>query len=644
MPVKFYSLIIFVGLFWFYCLYWAFKNQSKIITPVDFFIYGRQLPGWVFIIVATGTIFSGWIFFVHPSLIFMNGMPYSMTSLCVIGIPLLGIVFLKRQWMLSKKYGFVTPGEMMGVYFRSDFIRVLIVIITLGFAIPFIAMQLSLGGILISILSDDIIGAGLASFLIGGVIIFYLSISGIKSIVYIDTIQFLFVIFGVVSIGFITLDLVGGWDLLNESLSRISNIKKNLFNLKESYSSYLAIPGTIKFAEILDKKIFYSGIWTSSMILTFVFALTGIQMSPNFLMLVFSSKEVKPFAAQQVWFSAFLIGLIFIFFTIIVGVGSNLLGANNIINESGNNISKILPSVIFPNEMESLVPHLINTIGEYSPLFFGILAICAIASVQSTSYFYLSSSAIVTRDIVRRFFLKKMNNEKQIFSSRILLGLIFIISLVLSIQSLETILSVGIFSLSIACQMFVPLIAICYFPWLTKQGVGLGIVVGIITVLSTDIVGQMLFGDFITWNKWPLTIHSSVWGVLFNLIAAISISFITQDAKETNHKQKFHDFIDDYKSHSIMRKSLKPSAWIVTITWIFFALGPGSIIGNNIFGKPGDIESWSFGAPSIWVWEVISWILGIILIWFLAVKMEMSTSPEKNIIAQTEDIGSTLKG
>ena len=644
MPTKFYSLIIFVGLFWFYCSYWAFKNQKKAIMPVDFFIYGRQLPGWVFIIVATGITFSGWLFFVHPSLIFMNGMPYSVTSLCAIGIPLLGIVFLKRQWMLSKKYGFVTPSEMMGVYFKSEFIRVLIVIITLGFAIPFIAMQLSLGGILISILSDNIIGAGSASFLIGGVIIFYLGISGIKSIVYIDTIQFLFVIFGVVSVGFITLDLVGGWDLLNESLSRISNIKKNLFNLKESYSSYLSIPGTIKLAEILDKKMFYSGIWTSSMILTFVFALTGIQMSPNFLMLVFSSKEVKPFAAQQVWFSAFLIGLIFIFFTIIVGVGSNLLGANNVINESGNNISKILPSVIFPNKMESLVPHLINTIGEYSPLFFGVLAICAIASVQSTSYFYLSSSAIVTRDIVKRFFLKNMNNEKQILSSRIVLGLFFIISLALSIQSLETILSIGIFSLSIACQMFVPLIAICYFPWLTKQGVGSGIVVGIIAVFSTDIVGQMLYGDFIMWNKWPLTIHSSVWGVLFNLITSISISFITQDVKETNHKQKFHDFIDEHKSHSIMRKSLKPSAWIVTVTWIFFALGPGSIIGNDIFGKPGDIESWSFGMPSIWVWEIISWILGIILIWFLAVKMEMSTSPEKNIIAQTEDIGSSLRG
>ena len=163
--------------------------------------------------------------------------------------------------------------------------------------------------------------------------------------------------------------------------------------------------------------------------------------------------------------------------------------------------------------------------------------------------------------------------KNKFFLQEFYLGLFFIISLALSIQSLETILSVGIFSLSIACQMFVPLIAICYFPWLTKQGVGLGIVVGIIAVLSTDIVGQTLFGDFIKWNKWPLTIHSSVWGVLFNLIASISISFVTQDAKETNHRQKFHDFIDDYKSHSIMRKSLKPSAWIVTVTWIFFCTG-----------------------------------------------------------------------
>ena len=638
MTAKIYSLIIFLILFWFYCFYWTFKTAKKVTTPVDYFLFGRQLPSWVFITVSTAMIFSSWIFFIQPGLIFFNGLPYSMTSLAVIGIPLVGTLFLKRQWMLSKRYGFVTPSEMMGTYFRSDLIRILVVVITLGFAIPFISMQLSLAGVLVSVLTDNLIGAGSASLLVGGVIVVYLSLSGIRSLIYIDTIQFLFVIFGIVSVGFITLDLVGGWDLLNESLSRIAGIKKNIFNTKEIYNSYLAIPGTIKIAEVLDKNQFYGGVWTSSMILTFVFALSGILLSPNFSMLSFSTKEVKSFATQQVWVTSFFIGLILIFFTTIIGLGSVLLGANEIVNDSGNNISKILPTKIYPGKIESLVPNLINIIGDYSPIFFGVLGVCAIAAVQSTSYFYLSSSGIFTRDIIKRFFIKNMNNREQIFASRIMLGIFFILSLILSILSTEIIINVGMFSLSIACQMLIPLIAICYFSWLTREGVLLGLVVGILTVFLTDGIGQVMFGDILAWNKWPLTIHSSVWGILFNLTATIVISFITQDSKETNHKQKFHDFITDYKSTSLMRRSLKPSAWIIIAAWLFFALGPGSIIGNSFFGKPIDIESWSFGMPSLWVWQILGWVLGVILIWFLAIKMEMSTSPEKNIVAQTEDI------
>ena len=640
MSGKIYSLIIFLTLFWIYCLYCGFKNYKKTVTPVDFFIYGRHLPSWVYVIVATGTIFSCWIFFAQPSLILLNGFPFSATSLYVIAISLIGMLFLKKQWMLSKRYGFVTPAEMMATYFKSDLIRILIVIIAIGFAIPFIAMQLSFAGIILSILSDDIIGAGSASILLGCVIIVYLSLSGIRSIIYIDTLHFVLTIFGVIALGFISYDLVGGWDLLNESLSRVSNIKENLFNIKESYNAYLSVPGTIKIVEVLDSGSSYGGIWTSSMILTFAFAISGIVLSPSFSMLTFANREGKSFGTQQVWFSSFFIGLILIFFTTAIGVGSIFLGTNNVINESGNNISNILPNTVLPNQIESLVPHLINVVGDYSPLFFGLLLICGIASLQSTSIIYISSSALLTRDIVKKFFIKNTNNDEQIFSYRIILMLIFIFSLVLSIQSSNVIFSLGSLSLGIACQMFVPLIALCYFPWLTKNGVALGIVVGIITVFFTEHIGQIMFGNIIVWEKWPLTIHSAFWGVLFNLGAAITISFITQDGKETNHKNKFHEFFEDHRNFSINRRSLKPSAWIVTIAWIFFALGPGTIIGNEIFGKPSNVESWSFGMPSIWVWQIIFWLLGVVLVWFLAFKMEMSTSPQKTIVSQTEDIGS----
>ena len=643
MTAKIYSLILFLSLYWFVCIYIGFKTQKQVTVPVDYFIFGRQVPSWSYITIVTGTIFSGWIFFVQPSLIFINGLSFAMTSLFVIAIPLIGILFSKRQWMFSKKFGFVTPGEMIGTYFKSDILRVLVVIVTLGFAIPFIAMQLYLGGLLISILSDELIGPGSAAILVGAVMMIYLNLGGIRSIIYINAFQFLFFVFGIICIGFITYDLVGGWDLLNESLSRIGGLKENLFNIKESYEAYLSVPGTIKNVDLLDDSLSYNGIWTTSMILTFVFALTGIQMSPNVSMLTFASKEVKYFGTQQIWFSAFLMGFLLIFFTAGIGAGSILLGGNYIVNESGNNISNIIPTNIFPNEIESLIPHLINLIGEYSIIFFSILGICAISSVQATSSLYLTSSAIVTRDILKRFFFRNMNNQEQIFSSRITLMVLFVVSLLLAARFGDEIFSLGSFSLAIACQMFVPLIAMCYISWLTAQGVSLGIVVGIIAVFFTESVGQIIFGDLIVWNKWPLTIHSSVWGLAFNIAAATAISFITQNTKETNHKFKFHDFINDHKTYALSRRSLKPSAWIITAAWIFFALGPGLIMGNELFGKPINVESWSFGIPSIWVWNIVFWILGILLVWFLAIKMEMSTSPNKTIVSQVEDVGS-LRG
>ena len=96
-------------------------------------------------------------------------------------------------------------------------------------------------------------------------------------------------------------------------------------------------------------------------------------------------------------------------------------------------------------------------------------------------------------------------------------------------------------------------------------------------------------------------------------------------------------FVFENKNYSLTRRSLKPSAWIIFATWTFFAVGPGLLIGNELFGKPLNVESWSFGIPSIWVWNILFWVLGILMVWFLAIKMEMSTSMEKNISPYSDD-------
>ena len=113
----------------------------------------------------------------------------------------LRVIFSKKQWILSKRYGYLTPSEMVSDYFKSNILRILIVIIALGFSIPFIAMQLSFGGLVLNIISDNVIGKGSASILIGAVVCVYLSAGGIRSLMIIDSIQFLLIIFGICFLG-----------------------------------------------------------------------------------------------------------------------------------------------------------------------------------------------------------------------------------------------------------------------------------------------------------------------------------------------------------------------------------------------------------------------------------------------------------
>jgi len=51
-------------------------------------------------------------------------------------------MFLKRQWILGKRFGFVTPGEMLSTYFKSDSIRLLVVLVALVFSVPYLGVQL----------------------------------------------------------------------------------------------------------------------------------------------------------------------------------------------------------------------------------------------------------------------------------------------------------------------------------------------------------------------------------------------------------------------------------------------------------------------------------------------------------------------
>jgi len=711
-------LFIFVLAYWSYCISMGFKGMRMVKTASDYFIAGRRLGMWVFILAATATSFSGWTFMGHPGLVYRDGFQYAYASFYTITIPFTGVIFLKRQWMLGKRFGYVTPGEMLSDYFQGDGIRILTVLVALLFSIPYLGVQLGASGFLFNVLTDDLIPRDAGMWILSAVVLIYVASGGLRAVAYVDTLQCILLAVGIIITGLIALNFLGGWEAFNASLGELAQHPTADKWQGGDHVSYFAIPGVIQFTAGLGKETPVGGLWTGVMVLTYMFALMGIQSAPAFTMWAFGNTNPRPFSIQQVWASSFGIGLILFFFTAMQGLGAHLLGGNPLANqtpelwqmmqnkgavqeyqltqrfesweaaaadqafrsqlldrkiialgegadlaaqrESGraamnallndNNPVPLQSTTLYEltipefvaGKPDSLVPYYFNLIGESMPWLVGILAVCALAAMQSTGAAYMSTAgSMLTRDLYKRYIFPRCSHEHQKLVGRIGVALIVIAALMVATFSTDALVLLGGLAVAFGFQMWVPLAAICWFPWITRQGATLGLFAGLLGVIFTESFGLTILQNagIDLWGRWPLTIHSAGWGMLLNVIVCFLVSSVTQNEKDMAHRMKFHNFLQEHAGLPEHKKSLVPLGWGAAIFWLIFGIGPGAVIGNTIFGSPEDPTTWVFGMPSIWAWQILFWLLGVCMMWILAVLLELSTMPEKEVEALMEDIG-----
>lgn len=645
MAPKVIWLFVFVALYWAYCIFWGIKCARAAHTATDYFIAGRRLSMWVFILAATATSFSGWTFMGHPGLVYRDGFQYAYASFYAITIPFTGVMFLKRQWVLGKRFGYVTPGEMLSDYFQGDAIRILTVLVALLFSIPYLGVQLGASGFLFNVLTDGLISVNVGMWVLSAVVLLYVASGGLRAVAYVDTVQCILLGLGIIITGLIALNLAGGFAALNEGFAGLAASDVGKWGLTaDGHNAYFAIPGVIQFTAGLGKETPVGGLWTGVMVLTYMFALMGIQSAPAFSMWSFGNKSPEPFAPQQVWASSFGIGLILFSFTAFQGMGAHLLGGNPAVTEAGLALVNVLPGAAIAAKPDSLVPHYFNQIAESMPWLVGLLAVCALAAMQSTGAAYMSTAgAMLTRDLYKRYLNPSAGHGTQKFVGRLGVAFIVVSALMVATFSHDALVLLGGLAVAFGFQMWPSLAAVCWFPWITRQGATLGLAAGLLGVIFTENFGASIAGTVgieLAWGRWPWTIHSAGWGMLLNLAVCLPISAMTQNSSAKSHRMKYHDFLREHASLPAAKKGLVPIAWGITLAWMFFGIGPGAVIGNTIFGTPNDATTWwVFGMPSIWVWQILFWILGVGMMWFLAYKMELSTMPSKEVHALTEDIG-----
>ena len=577
MEPKFAWLITFVSIYWAYCLFWGFKGARSAKTSTDYFLAGRSIGIWVFVLAATATSFSGWTFVGHPGKIFTDGLPYAFASFYALTIPFTGVLFLRRQWVLGKAYRYITPGEMYSDYYGGNSIRLLTVLVAFLFSVPYLGVQLRASGALFNVLTDGLVSVNFGMFTLSAIVMIYVASGGLRSVAFVDCAQAILLALGITILGGIAIYYAGGYGGFTNGLADIvmADVTSGQNLTADGYSMKVAIPGSIQMVSAGSKAT--GGPWTGIMCMTYMFALMGIQSSPAFSMWAFANKTSKAFRWQQVVASSIVIGVLLFSFTIFQGLGGHILIANGVLDSANDN---------------NLVPQLINLLSDAAPWLVGLLAVCALAAMQSTGAAYMSTfSAMVTRDIYAKFISPNASDKNQKLSGRIFVIIVTGAALIVAANSSQAIVMLGGLAVAYGFQMYPALIGICYYKGFTQKGVVAGLVVGLIAVTLTDRTSAW-FG--VPWGAYPLTIHSAGWGIFFNLIITFLVShFSAETDAERNNKAKKHQLLQAVSGMNSARKKKIRLAWILTLIWFLVGFGPFATIGNTIFSDPNSPALWA---------------------------------------------------
>jgi SSS family solute:Na+ symporter len=574
---------VFVILYWAYCIYWGIQGAIKSRTASAYMIAGRQLPMWLFILAATATSFSGWTFIGHPGLIWRDGLSYAFASFYVLTIPITGTFFAKRQWLLGKRYGFITPGDMYAYYYGTEWMRWLVVIVAFLYSSFYSAVQLIASGALF----HDVAGVPLVtgSILLAAVVVFYVAAGGLRSIAWVDALQCVLLIAGIIVLGAFVLHSVGGWADLSP---KINALDKKYLEIPGGPGAKPDTPGMIAFTS-------GTTIWTGMMILTYMFSLMGIQASPAFTMWAFSNKNPRPFPWQQAIASTFFVGFALFFFTAIQGMGGRVVGAE-----------------IGVTSDRDLVPKLMHT---YLPGFWlAFVTIGALAAMQSTAAPYIGTgSTILARDVYFRYIRPRAGHGEQIWTSRVFAVIITVVALVIALNSRAALVMLGGLATAFGTLMYIGLLGVCYGWPIRKIGAVAGLLIGIITVMVTDTNISPWPGTF----GFLWTIHSAGWGLIVGLVVALLCSALFPDTRETRERQReIRTWLNDIDRPTEGQKKWRTAMWVIVPVWYLFAIGPFAVLGN---------DSFSFlGFPPLWAWQIVWWLLGILMMWALCFKAGLS--------------------
>jgi len=465
-------------------------NRRLSVDLEDFLLYGRRAGFVVLYLTVVATYHSAFAFLGSGGFFFTHGIGFWDAGAWTVLVGAITYVLGSRIWALGKRFGYVTPADMLADFYESEAVRVATAVISVVFTILYIQVQAKGLGYILSVASDGRISFELGTFILLAVAAIYLMVGGLRAVYWTDVVQGVWM-YVAVWVG----ALVIAWRVFGGPLHLWRRVIAERPDL-------LTAPGPEGF--------FSPGMWFGMMVvLSF-----GIVFQPHIFIRYYTAVSGRTIKALGATTPIFLMSLYIP--AALVGLGGAL----------------VMPDIAIPDR---IFPELLF---RYAPPWLtGIILAGATAAAMSTLDSILHANmTVLTRDVYQRYVVRHGSPAHYIMVGRgIVLGLLAV-GYVLSITTFNFLVTLVALSGAGALQLMPAILGVC-FPTrflFTRSGVLGGMAAGLVALYVTVVV-----------VPHPLGLHGGVWAVAANFLVTIAVSAVTASpSPATVHR--IHGAIERY--------------------------------------------------------------------------------------------------
>lgn len=556
---------------------------------------GPALPGFI----ANGGIatasFAALGFFLTPWLMRLGGYPAATTALIAITVPMIAMFLGLRCWVMTRIQRVNSLGELLALNYGSG-VATLAGVILCAAVVVLLALVLLAAASLMAIMSDGTISHATGIAIAAILIILTGAPAGIRAAGQLARMHTALVLIGAIGIIAMVVGQLGGWEGTATGLTRAARQLgwgTTAGRGGGDYNLALAVVGSFGPGET----------WNGITILSIQIAIGCTLLLVVWLPWTIATSDVRQIGRQAI-LGASWGGLLLIVLTLILGMAALW------IDRSGVSARPLVP-IPWQDRGDIDIAWLMTVVTREYVWAEVIVGLGGAAALHAIALALLSGATAALRPLWLHRVRDSQTARQAAAGSQIVSSAIVIGGVLLLFLPADTLMTLNTLALSVTPLVIVPVAAMCWFPTLTSRGLVAGMICGlIVAILET-------FLPLIS----SIAVHAAAAGIFATVIVAIVVS---RARPRDNHlaarvkalatlRDVFAPAPDDRSGNRHQR------AILAALVWTFFAIGPGIVIGNDLFGAPNLPRArWDFPIPSIAVWQLLAWASGSALIWYLA--------------------------